>query len=79
MTMVKELAMLCSSYKLQGFKTFSCSTELSMQFLLLITIKMLKLTIFIAILKRPDVAFVLNINIQVGIFKFISRIKVILS
>ena len=67
---------------LEVIKLFSCSTQLSMKFLLLINIKMLKITIFLA-LKLPNVVIILLINVEmpifVGILTFMSRIYFMLS
>ena len=62
-------------------KLFSCSTQLSMKFQLLIKTKMLKQRPLTFILL--DVVFIMLINIKmptiVGISKFMSRINFMLS
>ena len=74
----------------QGYKTFSCSTQLSMEFVLLINVKMQTidgiLTFFSRIndwlfsfLTQLSMEFILLINVRmptiVGILTFISRIN----
>ena len=61
----------------QDFKTFSCTTQLSMEFQLLIKSNMLKNMTFLAF-KLSDVVFIMLINVNmptiVGILTFMSRI-----
>ena len=63
-------------------KLFSCSTQLSTQFQLLIKLKYLQMKKFLA-LSLSDVVFIMLINIKiptiVGILTFISRINFVLS
>ena len=64
--------------KQYGPAIFSCSTELSMKFQLLIKTKMLKVKYFLAF-KLSDTAFILLIDVKmptiVGILTFISRMN----
>ena len=63
-------------------KLFSCSTQLSMEFQLLIKIKCLQMKEFLAI-SLSDVVFILLINVKmptiVGILTFMSRTNFVLS
>ena len=69
----------------QGYKLFSCSTQLSMKFQLHIKINTCipkKVKMFLT-LSLSDVVFIMLINVKmptiVGIFTFLSRINFVLS
>ena len=68
--------------RLEVIKLFPCSTQLSMQFQLLIRAKMLKIKTFLP-LKLSDGVFVMLINVKmptiVGILLFMSMINFMLS
>ena len=65
-----------------GYTTFSCSTQLSTKFQLLIKLKYRKIKKFLA-LRLSDVIFIMLINVKmptvVGILTFMNRINVVLS
>ena len=71
-----------SSSGREDIQLFSCSTQLSINFQLLINTKMLKYTDLLAF-KLSDVVFILLINVKmptsVGILTFMSRINFVLS
>ena len=66
----------------RGYKTLSCSTQLSAKFQLLIKLKYRQINKFLA-LNLPDVVFIMLINVKmptiVGILIFISWINFVLS
>ena len=74
----------CQTFKIRprGYKTFFSSTQLSMNFQLLIKTKMLKNKTFLAF-KLADVLFIMLISVKmpsiVGILTFLSRINFVLS
>ena len=74
-----ELAHIIGS---RGYKTFSCSTGLSMELKPLIINKMLKIKIFL-VYKLSYAVFIMLINVKmptiVGILTFMSMIKFMLS
>ena len=63
-------------------KLFSCSTQLSSKFQLLIKLKYRQMKKFLA-LSLPDVVFIMLINVEmptiVGILTYMSRINFVLS
>ena len=63
---------------LKVIKLFSCSTQISMKFQLLIKNKIIKKTIHVLAFKLLDVVFIMLINAKmptlVGIFTFVSMI-----
>ena len=65
-----------------GYKTFSCSTQLSKKFQFLIKLKYREIKKFLA-LNLSDPVFILLINVKVptivGILTFMSRINFVLS
>ena len=67
----------------RGYKTFSCSTQLSMNFHLLIKPKIPTTEIFFFALSLSDVVFIVLVNVKmptiVGILIFMSRINFVLS
>ena len=62
---------------------FSCSTQLSMEFQLLIKTKMLKKIITFLAFKHSNATFIVSINVKmptnVGILTFLNMINVMLS
>ena len=67
----------------RGYKTFSCSTQLSKKFQLLIKTERKRLIKKLLTLRLSNVVFIMLINVKmptiVGVLTFMSKIKFVLS
>ena len=76
------MELLVFLHGLEVIKLFSCSTQMSMKFQLLIKLKYRQIKKFLA-LSLSDVVFIMLINVKiptiVGILTFMSKIDFVLS